>query len=61
MIEKRGWKRNRGLVVNTDLCRLRGEVPEGIMHITSGYKMLASRKYMTWHNNPLKILMVAWC
>ena len=31
MIETRPWKRNRGLVVDTDLCRLCGEVPEGVM------------------------------
>ena len=61
MIETKAWKHNRGLVVDTDLCRLSGEVSEGVMHITSGCKMLASRKYMTRHNNLLKILMVAWC
>ena len=61
MIETRAWKCNKGLVVDTDLCKLWGEVPEGVMHITSGCKMLASRKYMTRHNNLLKILMVAWC
>ena len=61
MIETRPWKRNRGLVVDTDLCRLCGKVPEGVMHTTSGCKMLASREYMARHNNLLKILMVAWC
>ena len=30
------------------------------MHLTSGGKMLASKEYMTRHNNLLKILMVAW-
>ena len=59
MIETRAWKRNRGLVVDTDLCKLCGKVPGGVMHITSGCKMLASREYMTRHNNLLKILMVA--
>ena len=34
-------KRNRGLV-DTDLSRLCGEVPDGVMHITSGCRMLAS-------------------
>ena len=57
MIETIAWKRNRGLVVDTDLCRLCGEVPEGV--ITSGCKLLASREYMTRHSNLLKILMVA--
>ena len=57
--ETRAWKRNRGLVVDTDLCKLSGKVPGGVMHITSGCKMLASREYMTRHNNLLKILMVA--
>ena len=52
---------NRGLVVDTDLCRLCGEVSEGVMHITSGCKMLASREFKTRHNNLLKILMVALC
>ena len=47
MIETIAWKRNRGLVVDTDLCRLCGEVPERVMHITSGCKMLASREYIT--------------
>ena len=61
MIETRAWKRSRGLVLDTDLCRLGGEVPEGVMHITSGCKMLVSREYVTRHNNLLKILMVAWC
>ena len=46
---------------DTELCRLCGEVPEGVMHITSGCKMLASSEYITRHNNLLKILMVAWC
>ena len=58
MIETRAWKRNRVLVVDTELCRLCGEVPEGVMHITSRCKMLASREYMTRLNNLLKILMV---
>ena len=49
-----------GLVVDTDLGRLCGELPEGVMHITSGCKMLATREYMARHNNLLKILMVAW-
>ena len=31
------------------------------MHNTSECKMLASREYLTQHNNLLKILMVAWC
>ena len=44
MIEKRALKRNRGLVVDADLCRLYGEVPKGVMHITSGCKMLAFRE-----------------
>ena len=61
MIETRAQKRNRGLVVDTDLCRLCGEVPEGVMYITSGCKMLASRESMKRYNNLLKILMVAWC
>ena len=38
-IETRAWKRNRGLVLDTDLCRLCGKVPE--------CKMLVSREYMT--------------
>ena len=38
MIETRAWKHNRGLVVYTDLCRLCGEVSEGVMHIISGCK-----------------------
>ena len=59
IIETRAWKRIRGLVVDTDLCRLCGEVPEGVMQITSECKMLASRKYLTLHKNLLKILMVA--
>ena len=29
MIKTRTWRRNRGLVVDTDLCRLCSEVPEG--------------------------------
>ena len=33
--ETRAWKRNRGLVVDTDLRRSCGEVPERVMHITS--------------------------
>ena len=53
-------KHNRGLV-DTDLSRLCGEVPDGVMHITSGCRMLASREYMTRDNNLLKILIVAWC
>ena len=59
-IEKEGIYYDDELVLGT-LCRLCGEVPEGRMHITSGCKMLASREYMTRHNNLLKILMVAWC
>ena len=47
MIETRVWKRNRGIVVHTDICRLCGEVPEGVVHISSGCKILASRDYMT--------------
>ena len=47
--------------MDTDLCKLCGKVPGGVMHITSGCKMLASKKYMTWYNNLLKILMVASC
>ena len=61
MIKTKTWKRKRGLVADTDLSRLCGEVPEGVMHITSWCKMLASKEYMTRHNNLLKILMVAWC
>ena len=45
------WKCSRGLLVDTDIFRLCGEVPEGVMHITSGCKMLASREYMQRHNN----------
>ena len=49
--------------MNADLCRLCGEVPGGkgggVMHITSGCKMLAAREYMTQHNNLLKVLIVA--
>ena len=44
MIETRAWKRKRGLVVDRDLCRLCGDVPEGVMHTISGCKMLASRE-----------------
>ena len=61
MIETGAWRRNRGLVVDTDLCRLCGEVLEGVIHITSVCTMLAFREYMTLHNNLLKIIMVAWC
>ena len=61
MIKTRAWKRNRVLVVNTDFCRLCSEVPERVMNIISGCKMLASREYLTRHNNLLKILVVAWC
>ena len=35
MIKTKTWKRKRGLVADTDLSRLCGEVPEGVMHITS--------------------------
>ena len=59
-IEKEGIYYDDELVLGT-LCRLCGKVPEGRMHITSRCKMLASREYMTRHNNLLKILMVAWC
>ena len=61
MIETGAWRRNRGLVVDTDLCRLCGEVLEGVIHIISVCTMLAFREYMTLHNNLLKIIMVAWC
>ena len=30
------------------------------MHITSGCLMVAFRKYITRHNNLMKVLMVAW-
>ena len=58
IIETRAWKHNRRLVVDTDLCRLCSEVPDRVMHITSGCKILVSREYMTQHSNLLKILMV---
>ena len=61
MIRTRTWKRNRGLVVDTNIFRVCGEVSEGVTLVTSGCKMLASREYMTRHNNLLKILMLAWC
>ena len=61
VIETRSWKRKKGILVDSDLCRLCGEVSAGFMHIPSGCKMLASREYMTRHNNLLKILIVACC
>ena len=61
MVETRAWKRNRGLAVETDKCRLCGDAVEGVMHLVAGCKMLAAREYLTRHNNVLKILMTAWC
>ena len=61
IIKTRAWKSNKGLVVDTEFCRLCSEVPERVMHIISGCKMLASREYLTRHNNLLKILVVSWC
>ena len=61
MVETRAWKRNRGLALETDKCRLCGEFVEGVMHLVSGCKVLAANEYLTRHNNLLKILMTAWC
>ena len=46
-------------MVDTDLCRFCGAVPEGVLYITSGCLMVASRMYITQHNNLMKVLMVA--
>jgi len=61
MVETRAWKRNRGIAVVTDKCRLCGEFVEGVLHLVSGCKVLAAREYLNRHNNVLKILMTAWC
>ena len=57
MIRTGTWKRNRGLVVDTNIFRVCGEVSEGVTLVTSGCKMLASREYKTRHNDLLKMLM----
>ena len=41
MIETRGWKASRGLNVTTENCRLYDTYKETVMHILSGYKVLA--------------------
>ena len=61
MVETRAWKRNRGIAVVSDKCRLCGQFVEGVMHLVSGCKCLAAREYLTRHNNVLKVLMAAWC
>jgi hypothetical protein len=60
MVETRAWKKNRGLHVDTEKCRLCRNQAEGVMHLTSGCQYLAANEYLTRHNNLLKILMVAW-
>ena len=61
MVETRAWKRNRGIAVESDKCRLCGKFVEGVMHLVSGCTYLAPREYLTRHNNVLKVLMTAWC
>ena len=61
MVETKAWKRNRGIAVENDKCRLCGQCAEGVMHLISGCRCLAAREYLTRHNNVLKILMTAWC
>jgi len=61
MVETRAWKRNRGISVESDKCRLCGQRVEGVMHLVSGCRCLAAREYLMRHNNVLKVLMTAWC
>ena len=60
MIETRGWKGSRGLNVTTENCRLCDAYKETVMHILSGYKVLAGSDYLKRHNNALMVLIVEW-
>ena len=60
MVETRGWKRSRGLQVESDSCRVCGEEKETLMHLLSGCKMLAGKEYTARHDKALKILAKGW-
>ena len=60
MVETRSWKKNRGLEVETDLCRVCGKYRETIHHLLAGCECLAGKHYLKRHNNALLGLAVAW-
>jgi len=60
MVETRAWKKNRGIDIQTDKCRLCGKCSEGVLHLASGCQLLAGTDYLNRHNNVLKVLMTAW-
>ena len=60
MVETKAWKKNRGMDIQTDKCRLCGKFLESVMHQASGYQLLAGTKYLQRPNSALKILMTTW-
>ena len=61
MVECKAGKKNRGIPVENDMCRLCGQNAESVMHLMSGCKCLAAREYLNRHDNVLKVLITAWC
>ncbi len=60
MIETRLWKKNRGLHIVTELCRLCNKYQESVDHLLAGCEKLAGREYLNRHNNALMVLAVEW-
>ena len=59
MIESRVGKRNRGMHIDSDKCRLCEKCVEGVMHLVSECQMHAGNEYLKKHKNALKVLMTA--
>ena len=56
---KRAWKANRDLPVESDKCAICRQAKETVMHWLSGCTRLALTGYLKRHNNAIMILCVA--
>ena len=60
IIEIVAWKKNKGMHIDSDQCRLCEKCVEGVMHLAPWFQMLAGNEYLNRHINALQVLMTTW-